>query len=528
VLSTPPETATAPELGGRLVAHDGQGFDSCIIGRLPSLQEMQAWAVHSPYRVRNLYLGGASMANCGTLTLAYVQAMAQQGWLFIPTWVGPQAPCSNFNRKMPNDPAAAYDQGVIEAHLALNTARNLGLTLPDRSGTVLYYDVEAYIGDAACRAVVKAFIDGWTATLHATGNQSGVYGSPCRGYISDFATIPHAPDMVWLAVWMTNPGYNPDASVWNLSCLDNSLWADGQRIRQYAGDHTETWGEVSLRIDSNVMTATLSTVVGSCAPGAGEVAFFVYPQFGGQCVVKSTGNYPTPASIGLPSGSISSVRVGEGVALRLCQGEFYDGLCEDFTGDAGDLREHEIGDNLAASAQVEATPLAGTGRLILPLVIVGLPAQIGLPNGGFEAGATGWEIGSVQQQPVIVAAGDLPTGVAPRTGQNAAWLGNSDNETAFVQQQVVVPQSAPTLTYWQRISSAESRCHYDYVSLWVNGEVVGSYGLCAGTASTGWTRHSLDLEDYAGQIITLRIQVTTDGSIGSSLFLDDVGFQPPP
>jgi hypothetical protein len=336
------------------------------------------------------------------------------------------------------------------------------------------------------------------------------------------------PDAVWAAVWMTPAAYYPDASVWNLSCLDNSLWADGQRIRQYAGDHTETWGEVSLRIDSNVMTSTLSTVAGSCAPEAGEVALFVYPHFGGQCVIKSVGNYPTPASIGLPPGSVSSVRVGDGVALRLCRGEFYGGLCEVLTGDASELEAHAIGDNLAASAQVEATPLAATGRLILPLIIVGLPAQVALPNGGFEGGGAGWEVGSAQQQPVIVPAGDLPPGVAPHAGQWAAWLGNAHNETAYVQQQVEVPTNAPTLTYWQRISSAESRCHYDYVSLWVNGQVVGSYGLCAGTASTSWTRHSLDLEAYAGQSVTLRIQVTTDGTLSSSLFLDDVGFQPPP
>jgi hypothetical protein len=222
------------------------------------------------------------------------------------------------------------------------------------------------------------------------------------------------------------------------------------------------------------------------------------------------------------------VRVGEGVAVRLCRGEFYGGLCEVLTGDASTLGEHEIGDNQAASAQVETTPLAATGKLILPLVIAGLPAQIALPNGGFEAGATSWDIGSTQQQPVVVAAGELPAGVAPHTGQGAAWLGNAHNEAAFVQQQVVVPQNASTLTYWQRISSAESRCHYDYVSLWVNGEVVGSYGLCAGTASASWTRHSLDLEAYGGQSVTLRIQVTTDGTLSSSMFLDDVGFQPPP
>jgi photosystem II stability/assembly factor-like uncharacterized protein len=52
--------------------------------------------------------------------------------------------------------------------------------------------------------------------------------------------------------------YDPEASVWGAPCLPDSLWADHERIRQYAGDHRETWGGVSLTIDSNIVDGEIN------------------------------------------------------------------------------------------------------------------------------------------------------------------------------------------------------------------------------------------------------------------------------
>ncbi len=228
----------------------GQGWDTCDI---PSPSQMQAWMDHSPYRIWNLYIGGSSLADCGTLTAAYISQLAGQGWKFIPTWVGPQAPCWGINSRMSYDPATAYNQGTDEANAAIARAASLLLTHPDQTGAIIYYDLEAYdISNAPCRNAVKSFMEGWTARLQDLGNQAAVYGSGCYSALSDFATNPHIPDAIWAAQWIWPYRYRSDATVWDISCLSNSLWSSHQRLHQYAGAHDETWGGVTINVDSNV------------------------------------------------------------------------------------------------------------------------------------------------------------------------------------------------------------------------------------------------------------------------------------
>ncbi|RCV63253.1 PKD repeat-containing protein [Methanophagales archaeon] len=238
----------------------GQGFDKCEI---PTLSQMQNWITNSPYGAVNLYIGG-SCRSCpnSALTASYVSQLSQQGWKFIPTWVGPQSACWGGScGSISNDPATAYNQGISEANAAIGVAIDLGLALADGSGTIIYYDLEGYdTTNTACRNAAKSFISGWTAQLHARGSYAGVYGSACSSAISDFATISNIPDAVWAAHWLTPYQYRPDATVWDVACLSNGLWVDHQRIRQYAGGHGETWGSVTLIIDCNVIDGIVASV----------------------------------------------------------------------------------------------------------------------------------------------------------------------------------------------------------------------------------------------------------------------------
>ena len=43
-----------------------------------------------------------------------------------------------------------------------------------------------------------------------------------------------------------------------LACVDNGLWNQSQRIRQYTGGHDETWGGATLAIDSNVLAGPVA------------------------------------------------------------------------------------------------------------------------------------------------------------------------------------------------------------------------------------------------------------------------------
>lgn len=527
----PATAAPGQSAGGLRLTLDGQGWDACTLASLPKLSDMQTWYANSPYRAWNLYIGGSSRANCGTLIRAYLQQLAQQGWLFIPTWVGPQAPCTSFGNRMSADPATAYSQGVIEAFLARNVAKNLGLTLPDLSGTVIYYDVEYYTdnsSDLACRQAVKAFISGWSGELRVTGDKAGVYGAPCGPSLSDFAQITNVPDMIWIA-WWRYAGYDPIASVWHAPCLSDTLWTSSQRLRQYAGGHDESWGGVTYNIDSDAILGSVSTIADACTPAGGQVALFVYPNFGGQCVVKGLGGYPTAAAIGLPAQSISSLRVSSGVTVTLCQGELYAPACAVFTADQADLGGAAVGDDQASSAVVFTGSLALTDTVYLPIIGASAGAPVPLPNGDFESGPAQWSTRSAQNRTLIAPSSVLTSaGVAPHGGNWAVWLGGVPTETASIQQAVLIPPSAPYLGYWHWVDSAEGACYYDFASVWVNNTILDSYGLCVGSNTHGWAKHVVSLSAQAGQVVSIKIQVNTDAFVNSNLFVDDVAFQATP
>jgi hypothetical protein len=241
----------------------GQGFDKCEI---PTLNQLQAWKANSPYGAVNLYIGGVSRAcsNRG-LTAGYVSQAGQQGWRFIPTWVGLQAPCTGYSHRMSWDPGKAYGQGAGEADQAAAALADLGLAYAGGSGGIVYVDVEAYdTADAGCRAAVNAFISGWTEALQAAGSLAGAYGADCGSAVSDWWDLPHPPDQLWVAHWDYSY-YNPGVTVFSgMLCLDDWRWPDHQRVRQYTGGHNETWGGVQLNIDCDVIDGVISSLDPPC------------------------------------------------------------------------------------------------------------------------------------------------------------------------------------------------------------------------------------------------------------------------
>ncbi len=249
------------------VVHSGfQGFDRC---HLPTVAEMQAWWDSSPYWVYNLYLGGSNFFCWEEIPdPVWVHRVAQQGWTFIQAWVGPQAPCSGFTHRMSADPGIAYLEGRAEAAAAAAASQRAGLF----ENGVIYYDIEGYPNaSSSCRNAVKSFLRGWTEQLHELGLRSGSYGSPCNSYITEWAAINPPPDDIWIAHWY-RPSYDPSASVYNTPCLSDSLWANDRRIKQYAGDHAETWGQVTLVIDTDVLDGEITALPVNLAAAAGGTA----------------------------------------------------------------------------------------------------------------------------------------------------------------------------------------------------------------------------------------------------------------
>ncbi|RLK25469.1 uncharacterized protein DUF1906 [Micromonospora sp. M71_S20] len=228
----------------------GKGFDTCTA---PSQSAMDAWRASSPYRAVGIYISGASRT-CAqpNLTATWVTNQTANGWRLIPIELGYQAPCGTRAPKMSADPGTARSQGRTAADSAANAARALGIG----AGSTIYNDIEHYPTTAACRAAVLSFLSGWVEQLHTRGYLAGMYSSGSSG-IRDVCQEYHNPsytrlDQIWIAWW--NGVADTDAGAY---CSD-AYYANHQRLHQYAGDVTETWGGVTMKIDRNYLDVSTS------------------------------------------------------------------------------------------------------------------------------------------------------------------------------------------------------------------------------------------------------------------------------
>ncbi|MHC4091443.1 MAG: glycoside hydrolase domain-containing protein, partial [Planctomycetota bacterium] len=241
---------------GAVISFD-KGFDKCAA---PTTGQMQTWKTYGPYRDANIYYGGAARG-CAQVNLnaSWVSTVFKQGWRLIPTWVGPQAPCTGYGTRFSYNTATARNQGLAEADAAVNAASALGLG----AGTPLYYDLELYSeSSASCSAAVRAFVNAWTERVNARGYLAGVYGN-ARNAQADWRTgvIANPPDAVWLVPWVcgkTATSCNWSPTVFGIPGLNDAYWANNQRIRQYWGDHSETYGGVKFTIDSDFANAPVA------------------------------------------------------------------------------------------------------------------------------------------------------------------------------------------------------------------------------------------------------------------------------
>ena len=158
-------------------------------------------------------------------------------------------------------------------------------------------------------------------------------------------------------------------------------------------------------------------------------------------------------------------------------------------------------------------------------------------NGDFEQGRNGdWLEEAASGYPLIASGPDL-NGLPPFAGDWAAWLGGIDDEQAVLSQEIVLSGAAATLSFHYWIDSAD-QCGYDSarVSIEVSDQQshAGSagpsaaaselieYDLCTSTDTGGWVQASFELDEAVGQTVRLIFAVTTDSSLVSSLFLDNV------
>ncbi|WP_369148585.1 glycoside hydrolase domain-containing protein [Streptomyces sp. R44] len=293
-----PLTAAGPQPGSYL----GKGFDTCAA---PSQAAMNAWQAGSPYSAVGVYISG-SFRGCAqpNLTASWVTGQTGNGWRLIPIDVGRQAPCTSFSLRMSSDPATAKSQGVTAAAAALTAAANLGIP----AGSAVYSDIEGYASTASCKAAVLSYLSGWTERLHSGGYLSGFYSSASSG-IKDAASeygdsaytrVDHIFYGWWNGAADTNTG----------SYVPSTYWAGHQRVHQYAGEVSESYGGYSINIDRDYLDVGTGTPPAPTCTGT-NLDFTTYPtvQSGStgdqvkaaQCLLKAAGYDP-----GAPDGVFGS------------------------------------------------------------------------------------------------------------------------------------------------------------------------------------------------------------------------------
>lgn len=155
---------------------------------------------------------------------------------------------------MANSTSTTYRQGITSADYAANTAVALGIN----PGSPIYYDMEHYNSyvpgcNTNVDAVVASYLNAFVTELVSDGYVSGVYESSSN--LAAVFSDGNSPSDAWAAGGAytdrdNDNDFDPCATVWDNSWIGRD-WTYDDRLYQYTPGHYETWGGVTLNIDSD-------------------------------------------------------------------------------------------------------------------------------------------------------------------------------------------------------------------------------------------------------------------------------------
>jgi peptidoglycan hydrolase-like protein with peptidoglycan-binding domain len=261
----------------------GHGFDQCMA---PTQSAMDTWWKKSPFTAVGIYISGDSRA-CRTqtnLSPTWVATQVARGWRLLPIALGPQASCQprfprykddfKISNKSTGGYATAAAQGTAEADKNAADAMAYGIG----PGSTIWYDLEGFdLTNTACRESALVFVSSWVARIKAQGYVAGFYSSASSGIkmLDDARTQRpgqfNLPDRIWIARW-------DGAANTSTTYIPEDGWRPGGRMKQYRGGHNETWGGVTINIDSNYIdlgAGSVAVAEGRC-PGT-RLGFWKYP-----------------------------------------------------------------------------------------------------------------------------------------------------------------------------------------------------------------------------------------------------------
>ncbi|HBW50732.1 MAG TPA: peptidase S8, partial [Herpetosiphon sp.] len=141
-----------------------------------------------------------------------------------------------------------------------------------------------------------------------------------------------------------------------------------------------------------------------------------------------------------------------------------------------------------------------------------------LQNGGFESSAS-W----VQSPSNIIST------TRPRSGSYSAFLGGYNSGTDNIYQSVTVPSNGVLRYYWYMSTQESGSTVYDrlYVRLYnSSGSLITTLRTWSNASTKNtWTLDTISLSAYAGQTVRVQFVGTTDSSLTTSFFVDDVTLQ---
>jgi murein DD-endopeptidase MepM/ murein hydrolase activator NlpD len=212
-----------------------------------------------------------------------------------------------------------------------------------------------------------------TAGITAPADQAAVSVSTVRlqGYATDTGSgFSHA-----YFIANTGSGWRQVGPIFSSSpfTYDWNWCADGVEagavsisLRAWDRDGNPADGYPGLR--SVVHTASCPAPPPACSPGAGQVALFALPGFGGDCTVLDAGDYANGSVLAPVGGDgAASIRVGADVIATLYSENDYSGRVEAFDSDDRNLEDNTIGSGTVSSVRVtsrSATP--GPATMIWP------------------------------------------------------------------------------------------------------------------------------------------------------------------
>lgn len=287
----------------------------------------------------------------------------------------------------------------------------------------------------------------------------------------------------------------------------------GTSVLYLAANPSATPSAVASALTGN---ATLNVVK---SPGSGSPNRLLYEAFIG----GSTTPAPTISGFSPASGAVGTSVTITGTNLTGATSVKFNGQAASFTV-VSSTQVNATVPNCSSSGAISVTTAGGTASSASSFSVTGCTvAQQLLSNPGFESGNNGaWTI----------TAGVIDNSASPaaRTGSWKAWLdGYGTAHTDYAYQQVTIPSTATsaTLSFWLRITTAETTTSVAYDTMTVQilntaGTVLAQSSAYSNlNASSSYSQQSFNLNAYIGQTIRIRFYGTEDSSLQTSFLVDD-------